>query len=47
MSHNFVKQSDGTKFCSNCGDEKNTDPDRDCSRPQVVQSKLHYFLSIC
>ena len=33
MSHNFVKQSDGSKVCSCCGDERGTDADRDCPHP--------------
>ena len=37
MSHNFVKQSDGSKVCSCCGDERGTDADRDCPHPLVAQ----------
>ena len=37
MSHNFVKQSDGSKVCSCCGDERGIDADRDCPRPIVAQ----------
>ena len=33
MSHNFVKQSDGSKVCSCCGDERGIDADRDCPHP--------------
>jgi len=33
MSHNFVKQFDGSKVCSCCGDERGTDADRDCTHP--------------
>ena len=33
MSHNFVKQSHGSKVCSCCGDERGTDADRDCPHP--------------
>lgn len=32
MAHNFVKQADGSKVCSWCGDEKNVDMERDCPR---------------
>jgi hypothetical protein len=35
MSHNFVKQSDGLRVCSYCGDERGNDADRDC--PPMVQ----------
>jgi hypothetical protein len=34
MAHNFVKQADGSKVCSWCGDEKNVDVERDCPRTQ-------------
>ena len=39
MSHNFVKQLDGSKVCSWCGDEKNVDDERDCPRSQSQQGK--------
>ena len=46
MSHNFVKQADGSKVCSWCGDERNVDRERECPRTQLVQlaqsaGKLH------
>ena len=34
MSHNFVKQTDGSKVCSNCGDERGVDIDRSCPHPR-------------
>ena len=34
MSHKFVKQTDGAKVCSNCGDERGLDIDRNCPKPQ-------------
>ena len=37
MSHNFVKQFDGSKVCSCCGDERGRDDDRDCPHPIVAQ----------
>jgi hypothetical protein len=36
MSHNFVKQADGSIVCSNCADEKGVDVERDCPRPIVA-----------
>ena len=33
MAHNFVKQSDGSKMCSKCGDEIGVSIERDCPRP--------------
>ena len=32
-----VKQSDGSKVCSCCGDERGIDADRDCPCPIVAQ----------
>ena len=40
MAHNFVKQSDGSKVCSWCGDEKNLDEERDCPRTQYAGELL-------
>ena len=33
MAHNFVKQSDGSKMCSKCGDEIGVSTERDCPHP--------------
>jgi hypothetical protein len=30
MSHNFVKQNDGSRICSSCGDERGVDEERNC-----------------
>jgi hypothetical protein len=48
MSHNFVKQFDGSKVCSCCGDESGKDPDRDCPRPApalgiILAIPIDYF----
>ena len=33
MAHNFIKQSDGSKMCSKCGDEIGVSIERDCPHP--------------
>lgn len=33
MSHHFVKNSDGSRVCTNCGDEKGFDAERPCPFP--------------
>ena len=45
MSHNFVKQSDGSKVCSCCGDERGKDADRECPHP-VAPAPGNYIISI-
>jgi hypothetical protein len=46
MSHNFVKQADGSIVCSNCADEKGVDVERDCPRPMVAAVQPgNYFKS--
>jgi hypothetical protein len=37
MTHNFVKQKDGSKVCTHCGDEKGVDDLRICSYSILVQ----------
>jgi hypothetical protein len=34
MAHNFTKQSDGSKVCQWCGDEKGIDEPRACPNTQ-------------
>jgi hypothetical protein len=38
MTHNFIKQTDGSKVCTHCGDEKGVDNLRICSYSLLVQN---------
>ena len=46
MAHNFVKQSDGSKMCSKCGDEIGVSIERDCPRPVAPGNLffLYYYI---
>jgi hypothetical protein len=49
MAHNFVKQSDGSKMCSKCGDEIGVSIERDCPRPVALGNFFFiyfFFLSL-
>ena len=48
MAHNFVKQFDGSKICSKCGDEIGVSIERGCpyagnSSPYFIELILHVF----
>ena len=36
MSHCFIKQADGSKMCSNCGDEVGKNNERACPFPSAT-----------
>lgn len=45
MAHNFVKQIDGSKVCSWCGDERGVDSERNCPKANASGGRnySHYY----
>ncbi len=40
MAHKFVKQSDGSKVCEWCGDERGLDAERDCPKTRQTAAPV-------